>query len=315
MTVRIKTGGGTLPALGGGSGNPYGGVWTTVAAAGNLRLKWGGASWITPAIAYAKSGAVGTGSWVDTGYRGYPNPPTSFGIHYWDYSQVQAVWAGPDAGGAPVQDYHFVLTNEAGTWLYEEYGTDGFQAVSVSQNTRYRLYVRSRSTNGLFSGFVGPINVGIGYPAVNNYGYVNRERGWNSEVVGGYRNMDDPLWVGVPDSIHIYTMAWRNLQCPASGVTSPGTNRTVNYIFNGGDFGPINNNLGTIPKGHNYDYPLDNAPPFGGAWGLIARGVGWSTTGNPSLMMYADALWIYGIETYANYELISTTPAVGNYYY
>lgn len=307
MPYQIKTGSGSAP--------PYGGTWTAVAAAGNLRIKWGGSTWITPAFAYIKSGNVGTGSWVDTGYRGYPNPPTSFGVSSWDHSNVAVTWAGPAAGGAPVQDYHSVMTNEAGTWLYEEYGTDGYMNTAISHDTRYRYYVRTRSTSGLFSGFVGPINVQIGHPQVNTYGYVTRYRSWGSEILSGYRNMDDPFWVGVPDSVTLSAMRWRNLQMPASGVTSPGTNRTVNYILEGADFGPINNDLGTIPKGHNYDRGFTNGPPHGGPWGLVARGVGWSTTGNPSLMLYCDYFDMIGTEAYANYELISTVPSQGNSYY
>jgi hypothetical protein len=316
MPVKIKTDGGTLPAVTGGAGDPYSGSWSPTIADGNFRLKWGGTAWTFPGAVKVKDGDVGTGAWVDTGYHGYPNPPTNLRVNSWSYTNAQAAWDYAPAGGAPIDYYHIVITDAAGTWLAQENSTDNLSPNwSVSPDTKYQFYVRSHSSNGLMSGFVGPLRIQIGHDVSYNYGYVTRQRYWQSAVLSGARNKDDPFWVTVPSSIAALSgMHWRNLRTPQSSVVTPGTNRTVNLIANNGDLGPINNTWGTILSGNNGDWAFNNA----GSdliWGLVARGSGWSTTGNGTYMLWCDQFWMDGTENYSNYEVVSTNPAVGNSYW
>lgn len=315
MPVKVKTGGGTLPALTGGAGNPYTGSWSPTIADGNFRIKWGGTAWTFPGTLKVKDGDVGTGVWVDTGYHGFPNPPSNLQISSWSYSNVQVVWDFAASGGAPIDYYEVVITDEASNWLDVENSTDNYSPNwGVSPDTRYQFYVRSHSSNGLQSAYVGPLRVQIGHDISYNYGWVNRQRPWQSNVVSGGHNRDDPFWVSVPSSVVLDAMHWRNMRAPQSSAVTPGTSRTVNWILNGGDFGPINANTGTILSGDNRDYGFDN-PGNGSNWGVVPRGSGWSTTGNSFYQLWLDSLWMTGTETYANWEVVSTDPAVGNSYW
>jgi hypothetical protein len=109
-------------------------------------------------------------------------------------------------------------------------------------------------------------------------------------------------------------MHWRNLQMLGVQVVTPYGNRTVNWIIAGQDFGPINNNTGTIYSHDNRDYPFANWGQDA-TWGIVPRGSGWSTTGNGAYMLWCDDFWCDGTEYYNNYEIVSTNPAVGNSYW
>jgi len=269
------------------------GSWAA-ASNGNIRIRWSG-NWQTASYVYQKV----NGAWADSGYRGYPLAPQSIWVHAWDFNNVALGFTGPPAGGAPVSYYHLVQTDSGGNWINQaNVGGSPWGNFGVGEDGYYQFYVRSIAASGLASAFTGPVRVRIGHTEQGYWATENRTRGWGSEVVNGYRNKDDPFWVGVPDSVTIQWMRWRNLQMPASSITSPGTNRTVNYIFENGDFGPINNDLGTIPKGHNYDKGLNNPGPHFGPWGIVARGAGWSTTGTANLMLYCDYFDVIGYETY-----------------
>lgn len=285
-----------------------GGAWRTVAD-GKLRVKSSGA-WQSPGYCRVKSG----GAWRDSGYRGYPNPPSAPWVHSWGYGNLQAAWS-PASGGPAISSYHVVLTNVNGSWIHEEYSGDTYSPnYGVDQDTRYQVYVRSVGTNGLVSAWQGPLRVGIGHPATNNYGWVQRTRGWVSGQVSGARNKDDPFWVGVGGNIWITGMHVRNLSTPQSSVVAPGTNRGVDFVVYSGSYGTLNGSYGTIYSGFNMDHPLGNWGD-GSAWGIVARGAGWSTTGNGYYMLWCDALWMSGTEYYDNYEVVSTNPAQGNYYW
>jgi hypothetical protein len=277
MTVYRKTNGG----------------WAA-ASNGNIRVKWGG-NWNTASYVYRKT----NGQWADSGYRGYPLAPQSIWVHAWSFSAVALGFTGPPAGGAPVAYYHLVQTDSNGNWINQvNVGGSPWGNFGVGEDGYYQFYVRSVAASGLASAFTGPVRVRIGHTEQGYWATENRQQGWNSEQVGGYRNMDEPFWVGSPGNVYITGLHWRNLRTGGmSSVVTPGTNRTVNYVFNGGDFGAMNGNLGTIYNGHSYDYGLGN-PGGEGPWGLVARGVGWSTTGNGYYMLVCDALWLSGTETY-----------------
>lgn len=299
MAIRLKSGAG----------------WVGPVGDGNLRIKWGG-PWISPSYVYCKIGDLGGGYWQDSGYRGYPNPPSTPWVNTWGYGNCQVAWNYPAGGGAAIAYYHVVMTDVNGSWIAEENSTDNVSPNwGVNQDSRYRFYVRSVAQNGLASPFQGPLNVGIGHPSTPNYGYVQRTQYWSSEHLSGARNKDDPFWVGVPSSVLLQGMHWRNLRTGGmSGVVAPGTNRQVAWIVYSNEYGHITDNYGTIYNGSSIDHPLNNWAD-GSAWGIVARGAGWSTTGNGYYMLWLDDFWCDGTYYYDNYEIVSWNPEQGNYYW
>jgi hypothetical protein len=274
-----------------------GGGWAGPVGDGNLRVKWGG-PWISPAYVYHKMGDLGGGYWRDTGYRGYPNPPQSIWVHAWDFNNVALGFTGPAAGGAPTVAYNLVQTDSAGNWLNQvEVGGSPWGNFGVGQDGYYQFYVRSKSAAGLYSGFTGPVRVKIGHTETGYWQTEGRTEGWTSETASGYRNKDDPFWVGIPPSVILTSMHWRNLQMPGSSVVTPGTNREVNWVFAGQDYGTIRAQLGTVYKGNNTDWAFNNWGDWN-PWGIVARGAGWSTTGNTNVMLYTDGLWCHGTHHY-----------------
>jgi len=288
MGLYVKQGG-----LGGGS-------WKQITD-GNARVKrpWEG-SWTSPTYVYAKIGGLGGGSWRDTGYRGYPNPPQSIWVHAWDFNNVAIGFSGPAAGGAPVVAYQLVQTDSNGNWMNApEVGGSPWGNFAVGEDGYYQFFVRSKSAAGLYSNFIGPVKVRIGHTEQGYWAAENRTRGWQSDHPSGARNADDPFWIAFGSNVVIQSMHWRNLRTGGmSGVVTPGTNRTVNFIYNYGDFGPINNEHGTIYNGSNVDKGGFNNQGNGNPWGIVARGAGWSTTGNGYYMLWCDDFWCQGYETY-----------------
>jgi hypothetical protein len=276
MTVYRKTNGG----------------WAA-ASNGNVRIKWGG-NWQTASYVYQKV----NGQWQDSGYRGYPNPPQGIWVHAWSFSAVALGFSGPAPGGAPVSYYHLVQTDSNGNWINQaNVGGSPWGNFGVGEDGYYQFYVRSVAASGLASAFVGPVRVRIGHSEQGYWATENRTQGWSSEHLSGARNKDEPFWVGFGSDVVIQGMHWRNLRTPMSSVVTPGTNRTVNYIFNGGDFGAMNGEWGTIYSGHNGDKGLGNEGT-GQPWGIVARGAGWSTTGNGTYMLWCDDFWCDGYQTY-----------------
>ena len=303
MPVYVKVG-----ALGGGS-------WRQIAD-GNIRAKaYQEGTWRIPTKCYVKHGAMGTGGWHDTGYASYPNPPSAPWVHHWDYSNVQAAWNYAAGGGPPIAYYDVQLLYSDGNFWTSEASTDNISPMwGIGQDARCQIRVRSVGTNGLASAWQGNLRVGTGHPETYNYGWVQRTRGWESEHIGGARNRDDPFWVGFGGNIYASGMHWRNLRTPQSSVVSPGTNRSVAWIVYGNEYGVIHNNYGTIYSGSSIDHPLGNWGD-GNPWGIVARGAGWSTTGNGTYMLWCDDFWCSGTEYYNNWEVVSTNPAQGNYYW
>ena len=295
---------------------------------GKLSTRWGN-GWINPTLVNAKtsdnaasgSAAVTNGGyganprWVDTGYRGYPAVPSWLGIYGWDYSNVSLQWSA-GSGGAPVTAWHLVQTDESGNWLNQvEVSASPWGNFGVSWDTRYQFYVRAKAASGLYSGYQGPLKASIGHPVQYQYGYVNRQRPWQSPNQSGARNKDQPFWATVPSSVALDGIHWRNLHLAYSGAVTPGTNRVVNFVILGVDYGSLNGVYGSIWTGDNRDHPFYGNVGDGSAWGIVPRGTGWSTTSNPQYMLYADGVWLTGTETYANYEIVNTIPEQGNGYW
>jgi hypothetical protein len=300
MTIRVKSG-----AIGGGT-------WLPALASGNLRYKSGkigGGSWISPAFAQINVNRA----WVDTGYAGYPLPPASLWVAAWDYTSTTMQWSAP-SGGPAIAAWHIERMDVNGTPVEGYITTAGSYKFSTPSDTKHQFHVRSKGANGLYSTFTGPVKVGIGHDVSYNYGYVTRQRAWASGHISGARNKDDWFAVSIPDSVVLTGMHWRNLRTPQSSVVTPTGSRTVNWILASGDFGAVNSNTGTLYSGDNRDYGFNNNGQ-NAAWGIIPRGSGWSTTGNGTYQLWLDDFWCDGTESYQNYEIVSTNPAQGNYYW
>ena len=285
-----------------------GAAWVGPIADGKVRVDING-QWITAGYVRVKDAGV----WKDTGYRGMPNPPSAPTIAEWNFSTVRAVWSPAAAGGAAIAHYEVQLLAQGGGLLQSENSTDTSSPYwAVNQDTKYQIRVRSVATNGLTSAWMGPVKPQIGHAETYNYGYVERTRPWSSPHLSGGRNRDDPFWVTVWNRVWLTGMHWRDLYTPQSGAVSGTATRTVNLIHGGVDAGVIG--PGEVINHNNADrsYAVwgNNT-----AWGVVARGSGWSTLSNPYYMLHVVDFWCDGTEYYDNYEVVSTNPAVPNSYW
>lgn len=283
-------------------------AWVGPIADGKIYVKSGGV-WCSPVSCKIKSGGV----WVDSGYQGIPGVPSMPWVVSWSYTATRTQFNGP-ASGPTVQDYHVERLDAAGTAVEGYYQTSGIRDWGTPKDTKHQFRVRSRAASGLHSAWVGNLKVGIGHPETYNYGYVQRTRYWSSPHGATAANKDQWIAYTGPASVLLQGMHWRNLRTPQSSVVRPGTNREVNWILISADYGSIGNNLGTVYSGNNTDWALNNWGD-NAAWGIIPRGAGWSTTSNSTYMLHVDDFWIDGTEYYDNYEIVSTNPAQGNYYW
>lgn len=300
MPIRTKWGGTT---------------WQGPVADGNLRLKWGGSSWVSPGYARVKAGSgAGVesppygGSWVDTSYRGYPLPPSMPWVQQWDYSQTLTGFNGPSGGGPAIDFYNIERLDANGTPVEGYNDTSGSRWWGTPQDTRHQFRVRSHGVNGLYSGWVGNLRVGIGHPSTPNYGYVQRTRGWYQQIDGVW-GRDQPFWIWIPNAVHITAFHY-GLYTPMSGQLSPGTNRKISFIATGADWGNTEN----WPSPYNGVSGGHDLAGGDNYWGYVARGAGWSTTGN-SYYSVNGGFGIEGTEYYQNYEVVSYNPEQGNYYW
>jgi hypothetical protein len=273
-----------------------GGAWRA-GNNGQIKIRWGGA-WQTASYIYEKV----NGAWQDSGYRGFPLAPQSIWVHAWDFNNVAIGFTGPPAGGAPVAYYRLVQTDANGNWLNSvNVGGSPWGNFGVGQDGRYQFFVQSVSAAGLESGWCGPVRVQIGHTELGHYGTVQQSRPWSSEHISSARNRDDPFWVGVPGSVILTGLHWRNMTTPQSSVVTPYNQRTVNLITQTVDRGPLNDHIGhTILSGSSYawwDFPLYEWGN-GQACGFVARGSGWSTTGNGTYMLWCEDMWCDGTEYY-----------------
>lgn len=300
MTTRIRTGG----------------AWH-VLANGGLHIDVGHA-WRSPNICKIKSGPVGGGGWVDSGYVGLPAVPGTPAVYSWDYSNVGVYWGG-GAGGAPVSNYIVERSdqfgNVNGTW---DVGSATSISLPVTWDTLYRFRIYARSAGGLQAGPSGGLQIGIGHPQQDTYGAVVHTRPWSAHTSGQF-GRDSPIQVVIPASVTINAVHWVNMRTPQSGTLNPNTTRDINWILNGGDAGPIRNQLGVLGSG-NYDYAgadigISGNNGQGNYWGVIPRGSGWSAVGNTTFMLWVDDFFFDGSEAYQQWEVVSSIPAVANYYW
>lgn len=279
------------------------GTWR-VLTDGKLKVKWG-ADWVVPSLCYIQWG----GAWRDTGYRGYPAIPTNFHLTHWDYNDTICAWSA-GSGGAPVADYHVVQTDVSGNWL-RQYTVGGgtSPAIPVSASTKYRLYVRSRSTANLFSDWAPSIGISIGKPAVTTYTTEEGTRPWSlAASTNGYK--DAIVGVAVASNRVVQNVRYQvSANAGFTSILSPYNNREIYRIGNSGQGERFTWNATSVDTTVNVGDYWGN----GGITGYICRGTGWSiyTTGTQRAVGTVTAS---GYETYS-YQQAHTTAAVANSYW
>ena len=284
----------------------WGGPWIGPIADGNLRTRWGG-GWISPAYVNVKANSTSLtppygGNWVDTGYRGYPNPPQSIWVHAWSFTDVALGFTGPAAGGAPVAYYHLVQTDSSGNWLNQvNVGGSPWGNFGVGEDGYYAFFVRSISTSGLASAFAGPVRVKIGHSEQGYWANENRTRDWYSQLDGAnwYKDAYDGSNPGgtvvwVPSSVEVYALhydVWANNGF--SSVLSPWGNRILSNMYRSTDMG------NTIQSNNPLQGVYHGAYGNGGDgwWGIVARGAGWTVSPGGTARC-VGAFGVQGTETY-----------------
>jgi hypothetical protein len=312
MAIRFKT-------YGGGWTNPIAPVPENESNTG-LRVKWGG-PWIKAGYVRRKMGDPGGGYWHDTGYRGPPNPPQNLRIYDWTFSAVSLQWDAP-AGGVPAVAYHLVQADANLNWLSQvEVGGSSWGNFGVVEDGRYQFFARSKSAEGLYSDWAGPVRVQIGHTEQGYWGTEQRTRSWETPHYAGAVNRDVILQYYVPSNVVVTSMTWWNLRTPCSSIVTPdvgvpGWERTVNWWLPWADH-PINQDTGTIySSGENaflhYGFSSwgNNTP-----WGIVPRGGGWSAEGDPFYMLHVDDFHISGIEYYDANVFYVTRPYQANGYW
>lgn len=292
-----------------------GGAWQGPIADGKLAVKVNGV-WVYPASCYIKSG----GAWRNTGYAGYPNNPGDPYVYAWDYSNVQAAWNYAPAGGAAISYYHVQLLNASGGLWAEENSTDNVSPVwGIGQDQRAQIRVRSVGVNGLIGPWSNLLKVGTGHPSTDNYGYVQRTRGWASAVaINNYGTANNLAGVYVPSSILVHAVHWqlacRNYFSPVLSVAVPdfveGGDRQMDIWLNSS---PWFNNVEWPSPLDGWDYPYFWGN--GGVTGIVPRGGGWYPTYPDGVRQVDGYITVHGTEYYDNWEIVSTNPAAGNYYW
>lgn len=287
-----------------------GGAWVGPVGDGNLRVKVNGV-WVSPTSCYVKSG----GAWRNTGYVGPPSQPSAVWVQAWDYTQTLTGFSGP-SGGPAIDYYHIEKLNAAGTPVEGYYDTSGSRWWSTPQDTRWQFRVRSHGSNGLWSDWSGPyLKVGIGHPETYNYGYVQRTRGWSAGGdIGGAGTVNNLAGFGVPGNVICSSIHWYLWMSDGSSTISI---YPPAYVENGDRYIEIILNESYVYDRPNWPSPLDgwDYPQFwgnGGRTGFVAREGG--EAGWLWKQVYGY-IWLGGTEYYDNYEIVSTNPAQGNYYW
>ena len=290
---------------------------------GNVRVNWGG--WVAPRLIYVKDGA---GVWRDTGYSSHPGPPTSFHVTSWDYNTVNLQWSGPSAGNgltAP-SGYEVAQNNSNDTArLATKTTTGGTSSFSVGPDGLYKFYVRSYAANGLYSGWAGPIQVGIGHPQQTGIRAAQRSRAfqtgngqygmWNGHITGmavaGLNQSSYSFAIGcyVTD---MYLEVWS----PYFGHTNQ-IDGSVYWL--GNSAADIGGTMQGFVTGLTWG-PSWAATPFrprwsnGGCWGVWCSGSAYDHKYGPYYPLYENVI-LAGTEYYAENESYVTVAATSNYYW
>jgi hypothetical protein len=297
MALYVKSG-----ALGGGS-------WRAIPD-GTLRIKsggLGGGSWWAPSYLYTKYGS----GWRDSGYRGLPVAPTGLAVNAWaTHSTVSFKWTA-GAGGAPIAKYILAINNEANNARVQEWEDTASPSSTrtLSQGTKYHVYIRAETAGGLTTGWVGPLKIKMGTDDASYYTTEQSTRAWSEAAsVNGYK---DAL-VGVSVATHraVQTVTY-NISANAgfTSVLSPYNNREIYRLGNSGQGERFS-------WGASVNYTLDVGDYWGngGITGMICRGTGWATGPASHVARAVGTITVNGYELY-NYQLYHPVPAVANGYW
>lgn len=279
-----------------------GGAWVTVPD-GTVKVNKND-TWVSPAYIYVKDGGV----WVDSGYRGFPAAPVNFAVNAWDYDSVSVKW-GAGSGGATISTYEIELRNSGGVTVVSEKTDTSSPSTDfvVANSTKYQLFIRAKSTAGLYSAWVGPIKISIGKPASTYYTTETGTRPWSSaKAVVGYK--DAAVGPTVPTNVVVQSLRYQ-ITNDFSGILSPYGSHSISRWANGAEKEQFNWPVQTIDTTVNVTDYTSN----GGVQGMICRGTGWSTSATGSFT--ADGtITATGTETYT-YQQAHTNPAVANSYW
>jgi hypothetical protein len=320
----------------------WGGGFTDIGN-GKAYSKWGG-GWFPVKLIRGKSGPVGSGGWVDGGFTGQPALPSVPWVSAWDYSNIIFNW-NAGGGGAPISHYHYVLvrTND-GAWVANGTTTATSVMIGINWDNRYQFYVEAVGINGVATGWSNGDGStqygrpGIGHPRQDSYGYVWHSTPWQSGNlvnVNPQRNylFRDEAWsVYLGNDILVKNVSWGNLNVDTNavgGIVTTGFARTVNLHFAGvwqgwalDDGISYNEGIGDINilSGNAYAwYGLPITAQWGGDnwWGLGPRGEGWmpASDGRIQYTLRADSVNFSGDRYYQQYEVVSSIPESGNYWW
>jgi len=288
-----------------------GSAWHTVVD-GTLKVQKGGV-WISPSHLYGHNGT----SWVDSGYRGFPSNPVNLAVNAWaTHDAVSFKW-GAGTGGASVSGYEVMVRNAAGTTATTgtliatktDTASPSVDFTEVVQNTQYNVYVRAKTAAGLYSGWVGPLQIKMGKDAFTTYANVTKTRSWSkvAQDVIGYRDM--PVGPVVPTSVKVTAIRYQITNSGWTSALSPWNNREIRHWGNGAQGTQFSWLSQTVDTTYNVTDYTSN----GGTQGMVCLGIGWSSTAAGEYVATGD-ITVSGIETYVE-SVGTTTPAVANGYW
>jgi hypothetical protein len=262
-------------------------------------------NWKFVTRAAIKSGAVGSGNWVDSGYVGVPGTPATPTVYAWNYYNVHMVWTAP-TGGAPVESYEVELsgvdavpmqtqTTTATDWLWGP----------LNAQWQYMMRVRAKSPAGVFSPWSGYLKVQMGRAEIHTPRSEYRTRGWYNV------QWNDPQgnggWLVCPNAPNVVT-TWIQFNLSLINGSNPfcGTSsRRAHYIYDNADSGDVGWKDNPWDEGFGWQSGAN-------AWqGCYLVGNGWWV---PSGWGGQGYVHLWGNETYL-YSWTEVTPAIPNGYW
>lgn len=296
MPLRIKDG----PA--------GGGTWRAAPASGKLAIKSGGV-WKTAATAKVKIGAQGGGSWLDSGYLGFPGVPGAPYATSWGYYTIDVQGAAPTTG-SPVANYEGQLLNEAGAVvssgpLDTAYGYPRWYMSGLTPDTKYQVRFRSKGTNGLYSDWTSVLKFKMGHAEVHTPMSEYRTRPWYNVAYTG--DGGDGHWIVCANGANVTTTLMRievalaNGSNPFCGTAS----RKAKLIAANNEY--LDVGYKTNPWTEDLNWGTNVV-----AWnGIMLYGSGWWP---PNGWAGHGYIHLWGNETYL-YSWDQVTPAVPNSYW
>lgn len=139
------------------------GAWRTVPLTGRLQYLRIGGAWKPILDMWFRD----KGQWVkEGGYSPQLAVPTNLRMNPADVNNHNTIPVAWDYNGLlPPDDFHVVVTNEGGSWLWEGAAASGARSMTLGafgQNARYRVYVAARRAGRPDTGWAGPLNWALG---------------------------------------------------------------------------------------------------------------------------------------------------------